>query len=510
MARYINNYNGPLNGASGPGAPGGAHEPDNHSGAFGVRNQNTFTGTGGGNGVGAVGNVRGTNWGAAPTRAAATSIIRNESEVERLQRRSRQLEEQSYALLMALEGVANTLSAEVDLPPLLRRIAQVAVRLTAAHVGVVYLLDQEGGLLVEAVETAQSAADSNVFGPLEASDPANSMLAESNSPSAGRMRIVPGQGIVSWVAQSGELALVSSPESDPRFDANAVATDAAVLGLRPGGIIGAPIIFKGAVTGVLEVAKAEDAEVFDMRSLDLMRTLAAQAAVAIANARLYRRLRSEHDRIIQTQEDERKRLGHQLHDGPAQMLAQIVMTLELAERLAMSERGEPQLAIAEMRKARELALATTRDIRALLFDLRPLVLESESGGLVAALRQSLERYANGNGPQMRLDAHYPERLPHTVELTVFAIVQEAVNNIIKHAHAQNCVIEIRESPARLLATIRDDGDGFDTAQIQVDYETRGSWGMVNMLERAGLINGELSIASQVGKGTIVTLDVPRE
>jgi signal transduction histidine kinase len=137
-------------------------------------------------------------------------------------------------------------------------------------------------------------------------------------------------------------------------------------------------------------------------------------------------------------------------------------------------------------------------------------LDAENGGLVAALRQFLERFkVPSGGPQVHLQTEYPERLSHNVELTIFAIVQEAVNNAIKHANASNCWIEIRQFGDRLLATVRDDGNGFDVKQLQDEYENRGSWGLLNMAERAQLIDAKLNISSQPSRGTLVSLDLSR-
>jgi signal transduction histidine kinase len=267
------------------------------------------------------------------------------------------------------------------------------------------------------------------------------------------------------------------------------------------------MIFKGAITGALQIAKAPGGGVFDAWSLDLMRTLAAQGAVAVANAQMYRRVRNERDRIIQTQEDERKRLGRELHDGPAQKLSQIVMTLEFAGQLVAADEGER--AVEEMIHARETANEAMREIRNLLFDLRPLVLDSEHGGLITALRHFIERFRKGPGPTIKLKAEYPERLSHNIELTTFAIIQEAVNNALKHAEAQHCWIEVQEVDDKLIATVRDDGKGFDADTVREEYESRGSWGMLSMSERATLIEATVSIASKPGKGTLVTLIAPR-
>ena len=433
--------------------------------------------------------------------SAVTALAQLRRENERLQHRVQQLEDQVRALVV-LQGIANTLSAELSLPPLLYDIALAALRLTGGHASAVYLLDAKHNVLsAEAIESTHDGM-ANGFAQRES-------FAESigqTSIGHNKPHVALGSGVAGSVALSVDLLLIMDVAKDARFGPEMLAVDASILGIQPASLVCVPMVFKNEVTGVLEVAQDDSGEGFDASSLDLMRTLAAQAATAVANARLYQGLRAEHDRIIQTQEDERKRLGRDLHDGPAQKLAQIAMSLEHAEQLITHD---PQRLPAELRSIRESALSTTKEIRNQLFDLRPLVLDAENGGLVAALTQFLERFKSTPEPRMHLRHDYPERLSHNVELTTFAIVQEAVNNVLKHANAENCWIEIREKPDRLIATVRDDGAGFDVHELQAEYETRGSWGLLSMLERASLIEARLSIASHPGAGTKMTLEVPR-
>jgi signal transduction histidine kinase len=448
--------------------------------------------------------IMGKNSGSAVT--TALNHLGSSRDQERLAHRNEQLEEQVRALLV-LQEVANTLSAELNLVPLLRRIAIAALRLTSAEVSIVYLVSQDGlSLRVSAVETAQSAADSGAFSTLDLaslSQPGWELDEVSSTPGPS---IGIGDGVAGAAATTGMLVLVPEPQADTRFDLGTIAIDARLLGIQPSALLAVPMMFTGTVSGVLEVAHADQSGGFDASSLDLLRTLAAQAATAVANAQLYQRLRSERDRIIQAQEDERKRLGRDLHDGPAQRLAQIAMSLEFAEKLVDHD---PLQLRSELASIRESVTSTTREIRNFLFDLRPLVLEAEHGGLVVALRHFLERFKTAPGPQLHLFADYPERLSHNVELTVFAIIQEAVNNTVKHANASNCWIEVREYDDRLVATVRDDGNGFDVQRLQDEYETRGSWGLLNMSDRAALIEAKLNIGSQPSRGTLVSLELSR-
>ncbi len=440
---------------------------------------------------------------------AERQIAALREEVDRLQRRNRQMEDQSRAFLMAIEHVANTLSNEPDLRAALRRIALVAVRLTGAVKSVAYLAESSGGLTVEAIETSQ-AAESGLLRPITPTGTLASTAPEQQAEDDhNQTHIAPGQGIAGHVAMTGELILSPDAGSDGRIPAPALAVESQTLGMTPGSLLVLPVVYRGSVTGALEVVKDVGAPSFDVRSLDIMHTLAAEAAVAIANAQLSERIGAERDRIIQAQKGERSLIARDLHDGPMQRLADVVTTLSLAETLLQQD---PEKAQQELQIARGYAERASQELRDILFDLRPRVLETEKGDLVAALRSFLTRFTARRSPQtphIRFEATYPERLDPNTELTVFVIVREAVYNALKHAQAKTCVIELRESETALTATVRDDGKGFDMRQVMQEYPTRDRWGLLSMHDRATLIGGALSIWSQPGKGTLVTLEVPR-
>jgi signal transduction histidine kinase len=423
---------------------------------------------------------------------------------ERLLRQSQTLSEQVRALLV-LQGVANTLSAEWDLPVLLRQIALAAVRMASGAASALFLFDARGEhLVLQAKENASPTDGAKWDGSASGlTRPGAVPTPATEDAIAPPPQIALGKGMAGQVAMTAVPLLVNDLATDPRFPAEMVAVDAEVLGVQPATLLCVPLVFKGTVTGVLEVAQSHAEEGFDARDLDLMQTLAAQAATAVANARLYQDLRGERDRIISAQEDVRKQLARDLHDGPAQALAQIAMQLEFAGRLA---EYEPQKVQGEIRAIHDLALRTTRDIRNLLFDLRPLVLESQ--GLEAALAQFLERFKTSGGPTMHFEPGGTTRLPYNAEAVTFAIVQEAVNNVLKHARASNCWIELHERGPHLVVSVRDDGVGFNVHNVSEDYQRRGSWGLLNMHERAALVYATLGIRSQPQQGTIVMLSVP--
>ncbi len=240
--------------------------------------------------------------------------------------------------------------------------------------------------------------------------------------------------------------------------------------------------------------------------LEKLASLAHFATIAIQNAQLYEDLREERDKILRAEENVRKELSRDLHDGPAQSLAAIAMSAEYIKRLLSQD---PARALAELDTLEQLARKTAWDVRTMLFELRPIILETQ--GLVPTLEQYVQRFPASEGIQIHLDTgHFARRLDPQVEATVFIIMQEAVNNARKHARAKNIWMRLREEGENLVASVQDDGVGFDLEAVRSSYERRGSFGLLNMQERARLIGGRTEIRSAPGQGTAVIITVPLE
>lgn len=432
-------------------------------------------------------------------RDTAAALAAAERENERLRQRSTLLEEQVRSLL-ALQAITTTISSELALGPLLRRVAAAALRMTATQAAALFLLDETGqALIARAVENERTAADSGAFA-----------LAGGNDETAAEDGTLPrlplGSGLAGWVAANGSFALIGDVERDARFAPELFVADAGVLGIAPVALLAVPLVHGETLMGVLEVAHGPGATGLDATSLDLVQTLAAAAATSVANIRLYRELRDERDQVMATQEGERRRLAHELRGGPGQQLAQLVMALEYAGQLA---RHDPRQLTVEVQRLHEQAQGISSDLRRLAAEVRPPAIDTEPDGLAAALGHYVERFSSGPGPSMHTLVEYPDRLGPAVEMAVFTVIQEAVANVFQHAQARSCWIELRETPERLVATVRDDGIGFDMRQVETEYESRGGWGLLGMLDRAAHVGGKLTVASQPGRGTAISLDVPR-
>jgi len=272
-------------------------------------------------------------------------------------------------------------------------------------------------------------------------------------------------------------------------------------------IAAVPLQIKGKTIGVLEVLNKLSTDGFDEEDLRLMLTLAAQAAIAIENARLYQSLREERDGIIRAQEDVRKELSRKLHDGAVQLLAAIAMDVEHIGRLLELK---PEAVFTELDALRKLVHRATREARIVLFELRPVILESQ--GLIPTLRSYVNQLQDSGEFAVHLDVgNFDLQLDPTVAGTIFSIVQEAINNVKRHAHARNVWLNLAVDRDQLVVGIKDDGQGFDVKAVERGYDQRGSFGLLNMYERAELIDGFLIIeSSQVEpeRGTVVTLRVP--
>lgn len=261
--------------------------------------------------------------------------------------------------------------------------------------------------------------------------------------------------------------------------------------------------------GIMLIA-SDRSHAFSAEQLDMVNALAQYAIIALHNAQLLIDLKEERNKLISKEEEVRRQLARDLHDGPAQALAAITMNIEFIKRLL--ER-DPRRVIEELDKLSALSKRTTYEVRTMLFELRPLVLETQ--GLRVTLEQYLERFQNSennNGTKIILETENVEdiSLDTKTEGTLFNIIQEAINNALKHAQAKHIWVRLESDGITLKTTVQDDGKGFDKAKVLRSYEKRGSFGLLNIDERARLVGGSADMHSAPGEGTIVSIVVPLE
>ena len=261
------------------------------------------------------------------------------------------------------------------------------------------------------------------------------------------------------------------------------------------------------VYGVLLFAHP-DPEYFNPERRNLLDIIGRQAVIAIQNARLYQDLVEEKERMVEIHEEARKKLARDLHDGPTQSVAAMAMRLNIVRRM-MAKNVDG--AMEEIVKLEELAHRTTKEIRHMLFTLRPLILESQ--GLTAAVQSMSDKMMETYSQKVAINID--ERVTTQLEMgkqgVIFYIIEEAVNNARKHASAPVISVGLRlvETGIALLE-IADNGLGFDVKAMNEAYDKRAnsSLGMVNLRERSELVNGLLQIDSALGKGTKVQVYIP--
>lgn len=384
--------------------------------------------------------------------------------------------EQRIAALETLQEVAHTLTSELKLDRLLALILSNAMDVLQATAGSLLLLDPTTNELI--FQVVQGGGGKALL----------------------RKRIRTDEGIAGWVFTRRLPAIVHHAASDPRFSTRMDES----LAFQTVSLLAAPLIHKGNPIGVIEVLNKRSGEKFNADDQELLMAFAAQSAIVIENARLYQQIVAERDRILAVEEQVRRELARDLHDGPSQILASLVMGMKHLRQVIIRQ---PERTEQEVNDLERLATTAMHQVRNMLFDLRPVALETQ--GLIAALRVYVERQRDSNSVPVFLEAdNITQRFPPKVEAAVFSIIQEAVGNAKKHAQAKSIWIVARQSHDTLTLSVRDDGKGFDVASVEEAYSQRGSLGLLNMKERAELAHAKLTIDSKIGKGTKVALVIP--
>lgn len=235
-------------------------------------------------------------------------------------------------------------------------------------------------------------------------------------------------------------------------------------------------------------------------SRDISERKAAEEQLREYTERL-RELRTQLDRAT---EDERRRIARELHDQVSQNLTALSITAGAVGAQAEARMPEVREHISE---CQALIEETAAHIRDLTFELRPPVLDDF--GLAAAIEWFAGRTLSSTGLKVEVRAKgMKRRLPADSEMALFRIVQEAVTNVAKHAEASQVIVTIEESKGVVRVQIDDDGTGFDASRLAGVGES-GSWGLLNMRERAEAIGGTFSVESMEAGGTRVAVEVRR-
>ena len=389
--------------------------------------------------------------------AQAAVAIENARLFESAKRWSDQLE--------SLIEVGNALATEVELEPMLGLVSSRLREILQARFVVILLRSGEDELRVEAVA---GEAESSVAG----------LATSLSGTKAGR------------VLERGRSERVDSVIEDPESDLELTRA----LGMLTALYV--PMRLRNEIIGLIVVGdKLVPDRRFSSEDLRLAETFASRAAVAADQGR--RIQRDAFRRVVQAQEEERRRLARELHDETGQALASILLGLK-----SLEESKDVDGLKDSVEALRERVVETLRDVRRLAVELRPAALDDF--GLEPALERLVTGFAEQTGIKVELESRLKDdRLPEEVETVLYRIVQEALTNIVKHAHAEWVSIVVTQKPGAVGAIIEDDGRGFDP-----ERDVDGGIGLLGMRERVALLEGSLTIESSRDAGTTLVVEVP--
>jgi two-component system NarL family sensor kinase len=381
---------------------------------------------------------------------------------------------QSDGLELLAHIIAVT-SADLDVQEVCQRVSGLVTAATRSDVCFVHLVDEELRRVVLAGATPPF--DEQV----------------------GVVQLALGEGIAGWVAKHALPAVVPDKWKDSRY-----RYIPELRGEDFTSMASVPMLVRGRVVGVLNV-HSRAARDYGDGDLVLLSQVANLMARTIENARLYQRLAEREEmlerfatRTVEAQELERRRLAGEIHDGISQRLVSLWYHLLAAEDAV----GTPDAVRRELATAKELATEALAEARAAITGLRPFILDDL--GLGPGL-ESLGRTLTEVEVEVEVE---PVVLPPHVEVALYRIAQEALQNVVKHAEATTVLIRLAAGDDGVHLVVSDDGRGFDEETV-ADAEDRHSYGLVGIRERAELIGASLALASRPGTGTTIEVVVPQ-
>jgi signal transduction histidine kinase len=309
-----------------------------------------------------------------------------------------------------------------------------------------------------------------------------------------------GQGVTGQVVQTGRVLLLNQVE----LESGEWSDEPVIAGGEWRSLAAAPLLAKESIIGVLGMASRTD-QAFTVDEVDLLQAIGNQIAIAVVNARLYRRSRE-----VATLE-ERNRVAREIHDTLAQGFTGILIQLQAAERLSLKS---PEQALQSLQEARELARQSLQEARRSVLNLRPTVLENHT--LDQIMAREVQRLAQTSGLKADFILEgYPSPLSPEIEQNLYRISQEALTNISRHARASRVVVCLVFESKTVTLTITDDGIGLNREGDQLppgaalNSGSNGGFGLVSIKERVSLMKGQLRLTSPPAGGMQIKVVIPR-
>lgn len=380
--------------------------------------------------------------------------------------------------------MVNTISSTLDIRQVLHVVAQLAADLFSAKT-CIYLLDENDQTLIPAV--AVGSYDPELKKKFKA--------LKGTRPFPAITRVIKTQE-----------AVVVTPENMYQLLTPEIINDFAY-----GWMVLVPILSKGETIGVMQVDRPWETGGFDQEETEIIFAIARATAIAIENARLIEALEQKEEllhqlvnKIITAQEDERKRLASDLHDGIIQSL--IAIWYRLQRISPDNEDINPEKWYEEISNLTSHLNHQIQEIRSILYDLRPIILDNY--GLIPAIESYTSTLKENYSLPIELSIEgRNENLPSKVEITLFRILQEALTNVLKHAEATEVKVKLFLSSKEVTLVVEDNGTGLDFSLLSLpQYQKR--LGLASIQERAHLLGGTCQISSQKGEGTSINVKIP--
>ncbi len=271
-----------------------------------------------------------------------------------------------------------------------------------------------------------------------------------------------------------------------------------------------PCVNRNEVTAIAMVLYKKAGHKFSDRDVQIASGIVSQTQIVFENSQLYEDViesRNELQRLLtrlaSSQEDERRRISRDLHDGVIQNLSGIIFSLNF---LGNALDDDDESAKKEVAQLEEIVHGTITDLRKVIYDLRPTILDSL--GLVPTLEKHLESFGEANNFTIDYNPKLEQRLSEAVETGLFRLAQETLNNIKKHSKGTTVSIALNKVKDDVVMVIEDDGVGFDMIEIKKRASQDSGFGLSGMNERVQSLGGAVKIASEPGNGTRVTVTVP--
>jgi signal transduction histidine kinase len=386
----------------------------------------------------------------------------------------------------AMQVIGQALTSELDYQRIVRNVADFAYRLVGAEFVYVAVPETEGFRLVASVGQGNDTA---------AAVYATDISSDIDSP-------------LDWVIWEKKPLVVAD------FNAPPSNLAAWVVQSRSAGwqaMVAVPLLSYNRLIGVL-VAYARQAYFFNPDDIAILKSLASQAAVAIQNAQLFAEREAQREalhqlslRLINAQEEERRRISRELHDELGQALTALKINLDVARRALPAD--APTKLQRSISEASLLAVHTLETARNLSLELHPAILDDL--GLVAALRWEVDRYAQRTGQSVNFEVDLAGvGLEPELEITIYRIVTEALTNVARHAQASHILLDLHIENNHVVARISDDGIGFDPVALFNTPVERRTLGLTGMRERTELLDGEFTLISEPGHGATIQVKLP--